>query len=212
MTDKTADLEDINFNGILQSQTRLKARSKQFSEFTFFLDEPIGSPSEYRDEIHTIVNASEIDTINIIINSPGGQLSTAQALVEAIKISEATINAVIMGECSSAATIIALNCPNVIVLDSAEFMIHTAKFGSWGNTNNVKDHVDFNQKQINKLIDATYTGFLTKQEIEKVKLGVEFWFDAEETRKRLENRIKFVEKEEKKKNKKASTEDQQQVE
>lgn len=177
-----------------ESGGRIKSKPIVSAQHTFFLDEAISEPAHYRDEIHTLVHASEGDMIDIVINSPGGQIHTALAYCEAINFSRASITAVILGECASAATIIALNCPQVIVTDSAEFMIHTASFGTWGKTHNVKDYVDFTNQQINSLIEKTYAGFLTTKEIDKVKNGVEFWFNADETRDRFQKRMAYVQK------------------
>lgn len=191
--------EEINVMGFLGNQSnRIKISKNISNNITIILDEELTKPSDYRDEVWTIMNAGEEDDTIILCNSMGGSLSTALMFREALLMSASPSTAIIAHECSSAATIIALSCDNVGVLDSAEFMIHTAKFGSGGNTNNVKDHVDFTHKQIHKLIDDVYTGFLTKDEIEKVKLGKEFWFDADETRIRLNNRAKFIEAKHKK--------------
>lgn len=98
-----------------------------------------------------------------------------------------------MGECYSAASMIALNCHNVVVLDSANMMIHTASFGTAGNTGNVKAYTDFTVKEIEKLLVSTYEGFLTKEEIDKIKTGVEIWLSSEEITKRMEIRVKHLE-------------------
>lgn len=119
-------------------------------------------------------------------------MDTAQQLIEAIKYSAANVTAVIAGDCASAATMIALSCPHVLVLDSAEFMVHTASYYSGGVSPRIKSHVDFTHSQINKMIDEYYSGFLTKKEIEQVKTGTEFWFDASQIRERFQNRIKYL--------------------
>lgn len=190
--------DDVQVMSLLQQSNRIKISKTISHNITVFLDDIIGSPSEYRDEIWTIINASEDDEVTVLLNTVGGNLSTALAIREALLMTQAQSTAIIINECSSAGTIIALSCDNVGVLNSAEFMIHTAKFMSGGNTNNVKDHVDFTHNQVHKLIDDVYSGFLTKDEIEKVKLGKEFWFDSEETKKRLLDRAKFIENKDKK--------------
>lgn len=198
--DNMNDEDQMSMSNLF-GNNRIKQQVRQFREFTFFIDEPIGEPSKYREELHTLLTASENDAITLVINSPGGQLNTAAALVECIKNTEAQVTALILQECSSAATFIALNCPQVIVSDSAEFMIHTGRFGSVGTANNVKDHVSFTVAQINKMIDETYVGFLNAAELEQVKNGVEFWFDAEETKRRFRNRTKYLVQQEKKRKK-----------
>jgi ATP-dependent protease ClpP protease subunit len=198
------DLENqISVIGLQGGQSnRIKITPRQSREITIFMDDAIGQPNEYRDELYTILSASEEDDVQIILNTVGGNLSTALAFREALGVCNAQTTAIIMNECSSAGTILALSCQQVAVLDSAEFMIHTAKFGSGGNTNNVKDHVDFTHKQVTKLIEDTYAGFLTKAEIEQVKNGKEFWMDSAEIKIRLLNRTKHHESLQKKEIKK----------
>jgi hypothetical protein len=52
---------------------------------------------------------------------------------------------------------------------------------------------------VEKLINDTYEGFLTKDELSRVKSGVEMWFDADEIRDRMRSRIKHLQALEKKK-------------
>ena len=138
-----------------------------------------------------MLNAEEYDQFVIIINSVGGELSTACSIIEAIKSTDAMVRCVIVGECHSAASIIALNCHNIMVTDSATMMVHTANFASMGSTGQIKSHVDFSSKRIRSLLESTYDGFLTKEEMSDLHKGVEHWFDSKEIAKRLGNRIKI---------------------
>lgn len=171
----------------------IRTITQEVKRHDVFLDTEIAEPLYYRDFISLLFNSNENDNINICINSPGGHLNTALAIIEGIKHSNAEVTAVIMGECYSAASMIALNCHNVIVLDSANMMIHTASFGTAGNTGNVKAYTDFTVKEVEKLLVSTYQGFLHKDEIEKIKTGVEIWLSADDIRKRMETRMKHLE-------------------
>lgn len=175
-----------------QINSRVRVTPRTSLEYTIYIDGEIGPPSEYRDETQILLNASQNDDISIVINSHGGQVNTAQQLIEAINYSSANVSAILVGDCSSAATMIALSCPNVVVLDSAEFMIHNGSYISGGISPRVKDHADFTHTQLNNMIDKYYTGFLTKKEIADVKNGVEFWFNANEIRERFKTRQKFL--------------------
>lgn len=157
-----------------------------------FLDTDIGEPSNYRDLLSLMFNSSEDDTIALYINSHGGQLDTALAIVEGLKATKAHVIAIIIGACHSAASIISMYCHEVAVLDNAYSMVHTASFGASGNTGNVKAHTEFTIRQVEKLLNETYEGFLNKDELAKIKSGVEMWFDAEEIRKRMVSRVKFL--------------------
>lgn len=163
-----------------------------YRHYDVFLDDDIEEPSRYRELLAVLFNASEDDTINLVLNSNGGSLDSALAIVEGLKTTHAKVTAVLIGACHSAASIISMYCHQVVVLDSAYSMVHTASFGSAGNTNNVKAHTEFTVRQVEKLLNDTYEGFLTKDELAKVKTGVELWFDAEDIRKRMESRIKFL--------------------
>lgn len=160
--------------------------------FDVFLDSDISEPSDYRELLAMLFNATEDDTVNIFINSNGGHLDTALAVVEGLKATSAKVTAVIIGACHSAASIISMYCHEVAVLDNAYSMVHTASFGAQGNTGNVKAHTEFTVRQVEKLLNDTYEGFLTKDELVKVKSGVELWFDADQIRERMGNRIKFL--------------------
>lgn len=174
--------------------------------YDVFLDSNIEEPSEYRELLSILFNASEDDTVNIFINSNGGHLDTALAIVEGLKSTSARVTAVIIGACHSAASIISMYCHEVAVLDNAYSMVHTASYGTAGNTGNVKAHTEFTTRQVEKLLNETYEGFLNKEELVKVKQGVELWFDADEIRSRMEHRVQFLTQKIKKLSKAASKE------
>lgn len=159
-----------------------------------FIDTDIGDPQQYRELISILFNASEYDTVSMFINSGGGSLDAALAIIEGVKNTQATVTAFIVGACHSAASFISMYCHQVIVLDSAYSMVHTATFGSVGMTGNVKAHTDFTVRQVEKLLNETYDGFLTAEELARVKSGVELWFSAEEIRERMVSRVKHLEK------------------
>lgn len=176
-----------------KNQQYITTTENNFRHYDVFIDSEIEEPSEYRELISILFNAGEMDTINIFINSGGGNLDTALAIVEGLKNTSAKVTALIIGACHSAASIISMYCHEVAVLDNAYSMVHTASFGSSGNTSNVKSHTEFTVSQVEKLLNDTYEGFLTKEELAKVKSGVELWFDADQIRKRVLSRVKHLE-------------------
>lgn len=157
-----------------------------------FLDRSIEEPSEYRELLSILFNAGEYDTIHIFINSSGGNLDTALAIIEGIQHTSASVTAFLIGSCHSAASMIALSCNQVVISDSANMLVHSASFGTGGTTSNVKSHTDFVVKQTNKLLDKIYEDFLTKEEMLNIKLGVEIWMNAKNIRKRFKMRAKLM--------------------
>lgn len=158
-----------------------------------FLDSDIEEPGRYRELISILVNAGENDKVHLFINCNGGNLDSAGAIISGILSSQAEVTAFLMGATHSAASLIAMYCHAVHVYDTAYMMIHTASFGSSGNTPTVKAHTDFTVKQCEKLMKDAYQGFLSKEEIGKVLNGQELWFNAEEIKPRLRKRFEAVE-------------------
>lgn len=175
-----------------RGSSMFRTTKKEICCHQVFLDEDIGPPSKYRDLINMLYMAGDDDEINLFINSSGGYLSSALAIIEAIKGSSATVRAIVNGECHSAASMITLNCHEIAVTNAAHMMVHTASYGAGGNSHMVQKHVEFSTAHVRRIIDQTYTGFLTAEELDKVHTGVEYWFDAREISKRLDNRQKYL--------------------
>ncbi len=178
----------------IQQQSFINSLDHTIKKYNIFLDSEIGEPAEYRELLTVLFNAPPDSLIYLYINCSGGNLDTTLAIVEAIKMCDAKVSAILIGSCHSAASIIALNCDEIVVLDNAYSMVHTASFGSSGNVGTVKSHTEFVIAQIDKLIENTYSGFLNKEELARVKNGNELWFNAEDIRKRLKRKFKHINK------------------
>jgi ATP-dependent protease ClpP protease subunit len=157
----------------------------QLNSHLVFIDNDIGSPEMYRDVIHCIATCSENDDVTFLINSNGGRTDSIWQIIEAVKGCRGDVGAAVIGSAYSAASMLACMVPDCTIADSAEFMLHTAHYGSIGTVPNVKGQTDFATRQINKLLDICYTGFLTPKELDELKNGKEFWFDADESRDRM---------------------------
>lgn len=167
----------------------------QINSHLIFIDDDIGDPALYRDVIHCLATCNENDTINFLINSNGGRTDSIWQIIEAMKGCRGDVAATVIGSAYSAASMLACMAPECYIADSAEFMLHTAHYGSIGTVPNVKGQTDFATKQINRLLDICYTGFLTPKELEELKNGREWWFDAEEARSRMAKRQLYLLKE-----------------
>lgn len=178
----------------LMKHVQISSNETVLRSYDVYLDDEITEPSNYRELISLLMNAGPDDQINLFINSPGGNLDSACAIITAMQCSNAEIKAFLMGAAHSAASMITMYCTQVHVFNSAYMMAHTASFGSVGNTSTVKSHTDFTVAQVEKLLDDAYEGFLTKEELAKVKNGVEVWFDSEQIVARLKGRMKVLSK------------------
>jgi ATP-dependent Clp protease protease subunit len=170
----------------------IRTITQQMHTHLVFLDEDITSPGNYRDVIHCLATCNENDNVNILINSSGGRTDSAWAIIEAMKGCRGGVSVTVLGAAYSAASMIACMADECYFAESSEMMLHTAHYGSINTVPNVKTQVDFTTRQINKLLDTCYTGFLTNKELEELKQGKEMWFDAEEASKRMQRRYKYL--------------------
>lgn len=195
------DNEDVVTTNLLNNLTNnvhINAVTASVTTHEVFLDMDIEDPHKYRNLISLLINAQANDRIHLYINSNGGNLDTAIAIINAMLVCQAEITGFIMGACHSAASIITMYCHNVHVFETAYMMIHTASFGNFGNTTTVKTQTDFTVEQVEKLLDDAYKGFLDNKEMKEVKQGIELWYDSEEIRRRLKKRVSALEALEKK--------------
>ena len=179
----------------LQSNGQLGYFTKEIShyEITVPIDEVIKDQIYYRQVVQRISELSENDVIKFEISSPGGNLDGLFSILSALEKTQATAVAILNGKVHSAASMLALNCDQIFVSENAYMMIHNVSFGSVGRMSDVTSHVDFVKKQTKKLVDSTYEGFLSPEEIEDVHKGLEIWLDADEIVVRLEARQKYFE-------------------
>lgn len=190
----------LKFNGGFNGEDVVRT-SVLGRRIEIFLDQPIGMPDEHREEIHAIRSAGPDDCVILYLNTPGGVLATAQAIMNAMYTTPAEVLVVLEGMIASAGTMIACAASNVQVMPHTQFMIHSASGGEVGILRNNARYAEFSQKVTEKLMRDVYEDFLTEEELIEVFNGRELWFDDDETLARFQARAE-------KRNKKADTEEQ----
>lgn len=180
--DDDEDFERTNYRGGL-----FYKRSNAVS-FTYYLDSSIASPSNYQPLLHCLNDMQECDSLDIYLNSGGGRLDTAMAIIAGINNTEGNVTVISNGMAASAAGIILLQSPNIVITPISQFMAHNASFFTGGKVGEIESNVTFSKKYIDRLLDDTYSGFMTEEEIKDLKKGVDFYFDSEEIIDRLGKR------------------------
>jgi ATP-dependent protease ClpP protease subunit len=154
------------------------------------LTEEIGSPSEYNKLCHLLDSAESNHTIYIIINSPGGISDSAFMIINSMINSKAKIVGRITGNASSAVTMIAMYCDELIVDRFATMMCHNYNHGTQGSGNEVKTYVDFIDKEFTSVVKEVYKDFLTPAEMKKVSGNDKaVWLNEHEIRTRWDNKV-----------------------
>lgn len=131
-------------------------------------------------ELHNIKST----TINLRINSPGGDVFDARAMVTALKQHSAKIVAHIDGLAASAATYVALAADEVRMSEGAFFMIHKGWTISMGNADEFRKTAEL----LDKVDQSIVSDYHAKSGIDKDELidlmAAETWFTAEEAKER----------------------------
>lgn len=158
------------------------------NHFTVWFTNSIEDVSFYDHVLHLLYMAEEGDVIDLMISSYGGSLDTLLALRSAIGSSQAHVTGHLLANASSAAGMLLLSCHNFVVNEFATFHAHTASYGSYGKTDDVKSQVDFITKQTEEIVRSVYKHILDDVEIQKLLDGKEFYFDHREISRRLQHR------------------------
>lgn len=145
---------------------------------SFWDDGSMISAKQFSEELKAIPDT--VNTLNVRINSPGGDVFDGIAIYNRLKQHKAKKIVYIDGLAASIASIIALAGDEVKIGDGALFMIHLPWTMAWGN------RMDFDNT-VNRLIDIedqmlgiyTKNSNLSKDEI-KSMLEKETWMGADE--------------------------------
>lgn len=132
------------------------------------------------DVVGALAQARGAETLNIHINSPGGDVFESKAIIAAIGAFRGKTVAIIDGLCASAATSIAHACNEVEMAPGGFFMIHDAMCGAFGNGADLRTCADL----LDKISLSIANGYVerTGKPLDEVQalMQAETWFDAPE--------------------------------
>lgn len=147
---------------------------------TIYITNEIAEPSEYTEMLATLAAAQENDTIELIINSPGGRVDTAVMILNALSQTNAFTKAKVVGEAASAASMIMLAADELEVAPFAFAMIHNYSTGMYGKGHELKTQSDFIHSAYGELFHGVYKGFLSKKERKQVIEGKDMYLSADD--------------------------------
>ena len=93
--------------------------------------------------------------IKIHINSEGGDIFSAMAMVDTIKLCKVPITTIVEGQAASAATLISVVADKRQITENSHMLIHQLSTGFWGKHNEFVDEMK-NQNRLMKLIKDLY--------------------------------------------------------
>lgn len=130
----------------------------------------------------TLLSTIKASTVHLHINSPGGDVFEARAMMSAIANHPATFIAHIDGLAASAATMLVMACDESEISQGGFFMIHNAWTIAIGNKTDLRTTADLLEKVDNTIVDD-YRKKTKKNEAQiREWMDAETWFSAEEAK------------------------------
>jgi len=193
------DDDDGFYDEIIKDNSVLgfAVRTQRVNTYKVHINQEIKDASYYSKVFDMMLDATENDTINFFISSGGGDLDGLNVLLEGINLTEAYVRAVIVGSCHSAASLLALSCDDVVVLDSATMLCHGVRTGFGGKLADLDAYTEHSKKVSHKLLKTVYKNFLSDSEISDLISGKELWLTSDEVRTRLTKRNELQDVEQK---------------
>lgn len=155
--------------------------------YKVYLTDFIDNPHTYNKLIYLLDNVCSYHKVHFYINNGGGAVDSAFMIRHALLSCKAETTAFLSGTVASAATIVALSCGNLVTSPFLSFMSHNYYHGTQGTGNQVKDYVDFTDRELKRAFRSIYAGFLTDEEISLVtERDKEIWLNEIEVAERWE--------------------------
>lgn len=121
--------------------------------------------------------------IRLVLNTSGGSVHAAWAIVDTILNSKVDIHTVVSGFVASAGTLISIAGKKRFMYKHAHTLIHEVRSGAWGRYSDMRDHIANTDKLMNSLV-AFYVERTNMQEDElRTLLSRDRYWDCEESLK-----------------------------
>ena len=170
---------------LLGMPNRIDMQAMQVNHYKIRLNCDISYPEDFNEELNIIENATENDSITIILNTNGGMLDTTIEFLSAMDSADSHIHAHIAGCAHSAGSILFLKSHSWSISKYATMMIHAPSSGFIGKYSDQFAHMDHFRKWIDNFYRDVYEDFLSDEEITNVLNGTDIWLDAEQLEERL---------------------------
>jgi len=154
----------------------------------YYLTGEIGQAENYLEWFDAMRHTNENDVVKLYINSWGGDLFTAIQFMRVMADTPATIVASVEGMCMSAATVVFLCADSFEVTPHSVFMFHNYSGLSIGKGGEMVDQLIHERKWSERLLTEIYKDFMTPSEIKSMLDNKDLWMDSEEVVKRLTQR------------------------
>jgi ATP-dependent Clp protease, protease subunit len=163
-----------------KADLRIVRGSVEGTSADVFLYEEIGFWGVNAQDFTREINALDVATIHLHINSPGGSVFDGMAMANALREHKAKVIVHIDALAASIATIIALAGDEVHMADNAFFMIHNAWTLSMGNAEDLRKDASLLDKMDTAIVNQYMKRTNEDEKQVRAWMAEEKWFDAQE--------------------------------
>jgi len=186
----TTPYEDVLGNmSILTHSNYRTILSCNESTYMMYFGGQVEAPEVYTDLFIFLRSLRKNDDLTIYINSPGGDLVAAIQIIHAIQDCKAKTTAVIDGCCYSCAPVIAFSCDKVVIGKHASVMFHNSSADRGRQkANEALEELNAISSLWKDMQREYCSGILTKEELDNVMHGRDYYFNAKQLKKRLKGK------------------------
>lgn len=154
-----------------------------YGEITKYAWEEYGEVSSitFKNELDSLGDG--IETINLYINSPGGSVFEAMAIIAMLQRHPADIISYIDGIAASCASVIPMISKRVVMPANSFMMVHHAMTGAWGNAKQLRKAAE-DVERISKAMCQHYLDRagdkMSEEQLYEMIDGEDKWLTAEE--------------------------------
>jgi len=131
-------------------------------------------------DVYWALKGQNVSQINVFISSPGGEIDQAFVIHDMLHGHPANVTAYLVGQCASAATIIACSADEVIMSNQCIYMIHKPSWICWGDAEEMKKAAEILDKYQSLIINV----YMRKTGMDAAALNTlmnaETWFEPSE--------------------------------
>lgn len=142
---------------------------KQTNIYRYNLYGSIGGFENYQGFFEDSVKFNKDDAIALYINCPGGRVDVGVSIVNAIKSTDAKVTAVVECPSYSMASIIALSCERLLMLDNTFLMFHNYSTASMGKGGELMASMAHSDAHFQQLMQDVCHPFITKKELDSIR-------------------------------------------
>ena len=118
--------------------------------------------------------------IKLMINSPGGYLTDAFTIIDAVKMSKTPVIGICTGTAYSGGFFILISCSKRYAYPHASFLFHEGATSNGGTSSQFQNFAAFYKKQLNQIKDIVINNTkITEEEYKEIKKD-DIWYDTDE--------------------------------